>query len=74
MIELYPTTALMLYLCVTLAVLFGIWGYQHYTGRNKKVITSEKKLQVCEYCHFAYLADIGKNVSQCPQCQSFNKI
>lgn len=73
MIELTATTAIMLYLCLTLMALFGIWGWHHLQSRKRKVILVEKVLNTCEYCHFAYLDEIAKEVSQCPQCHSFNK-
>lgn len=73
MIELSPTTAIMVYLCMTLATLLGIWGYHHYRSRKKKVVLNEQDLYVCEYCHYAYLDHIAKPVTQCPQCGSFNK-
>jgi hypothetical protein len=28
---------------------------------------------VCEYCHFCYLDSHNREVTQCPQCHSFNK-
>lgn len=73
MIELTSSTAAMLYLCMTLSVLLGLWAYQHYRSRRQKIVIIEQKLAVCEYCHFAYLADLSKNVTQCPQCRCFNK-
>jgi hypothetical protein len=73
MIELTPTTACTLYLSATLALLLSLWIYQHYRLRHKKLITVAQELHVCEYCHYAYLADLGRNVTQCPQCQSYNK-
>ncbi|MCE5316328.1 MAG: hypothetical protein LLG04_03065 [Parachlamydia sp.] len=73
MIELTPAAACTLYLGATLAFLLGLWIYHHYSSRHKKIITVAHKLHVCEYCHFAYLAELGKDVTQCPQCQSFNK-
>ncbi|NGX41813.1 MAG: hypothetical protein K940chlam7_00087 [Chlamydiae bacterium] len=73
MIELSPTTAMMLYLCFTLATLLGIWGYYHYRSRRQKVILIQQELYICEYCQCAYLAQIAKKVTQCPQCESFNK-
>lgn len=73
MIALTSTTAAMLYLCLTLSVLLGIWTYNHYQSRRKKIIIVEQELAVCEYCHFAYLIDLSKQVTQCPQCTCFNK-
>lgn len=73
MIELSTTAAINLYLGLTLAILLGIWFYHHYSVRHKKVVTTDKELFVCEFCHFAYLSPKEKTVTQCPQCQSFNK-
>jgi ribosomal protein L37AE/L43A len=73
MIEITPITALMLYLCLTMGTLFGIWCFQHFRWRKKKIVIVEKKLFVCEYCSFAYLDGIGNSLSKCPQCSSFNK-
>ena len=73
MIELTPQTALMIYLCLTLATLLGIWSYHHFFARKKKIVVMEQKLIVCEYCYNAYLDQIEKGVTKCPQCGSFNK-
>lgn len=73
MIELTPITALMLYLAFTLFTLLGIWAWHHLKSRKNKVIIVKQELLVCEYCHFAYMEQIGKDVTTCPQCGSFNK-
>lgn len=73
MIELSPTTAVNLYLALTLTLLLSLWGFHHYSTRRKKIIAEDNELLVCEFCHFAYLAEIGKAVTKCPQCTSFNK-
>lgn len=73
MIELSPNTGFMLYLGATLLLILGIWGYHHYKSRKKTILTSPQELLICEYCHFAYLAESGLKVSKCPRCHSFNK-
>lgn len=73
MIELSTTTALMLYLTVTLGPLLFVWAYQHFKNRKKKIVIQSKVLCVCEFCHFCYLGEIGSSLSKCPQCHSFNK-
>jgi ribosomal protein L37AE/L43A len=73
MIGLSVTSAAMLYLCLTLAVLFGVWFYQHYRAKAKKITLAEEILHICEYCHFAYLARGSKKITKCPQCSSYNK-
>lgn len=73
MIELSASAALMLYLGITLGVVLGLWIHQHYRSRKQKVMTAENELQVCEYCHCAYLAERGKPLSHCPSCKLINK-
>lgn len=73
MIELTFNTLFMLYLCLTLAMVLGIWIYSHYRMRHRTFFTSEKTLYICEYCHFAYLEDSVKELNRCPQCNLFNK-
>lgn len=72
MIELTFASAFMLYLCMTLFVLFGLWIYHHYRSRHREILPLEQELTVCEYCHFAYLEDSAKKLTRCPQCQSYN--
>ncbi len=72
MIELSPTTALMLYLGFTLVCLLSAWLYHHFRSRNKCILPSAQDLHVCEFCSFAYLDTGAKKITRCPRCQSFN--
>lgn len=74
MIALSTSTALMLYLVMTMAPLFALWAYYHFRDRRRKIVIEEKNLLICEFCHFCYLGDKGMVLSQCPQCQLYNKI
>lgn len=73
MIELSTNTAMMLYLVLTLGFVLGIWIYNQYFSKRKKISIAARELLVCEYCHCAYLEELGKPVTQCPQCHSYNK-
>lgn len=73
MIEVAPNTAIMIYLAIFLAVIMGLWLNTHVVKRNKKIVTTEQKLLVCEYCQCAYVEDLAKEVTKCPECQSYNK-
>lgn len=73
MIEVAPNTAIMLYLAISLTAILGLWLYSHASKRKKKIVTSEQRLLVCEYCHCAYVEDLTKEVTKCPDCNSFNK-
>lgn len=72
MIELSPTTALMLYLGITLVSLLSIWIAQHCRSRYRRILPAEKELHVCEFCLFAYLEESNKKITRCPRCESFN--
>ncbi len=72
MIELTPNTALMLYLTVTLVLIFGIWCFQIFYKPKKKFEPMGQELCVCEFCHFVYLNNQVKKINQCPQCNSYN--
>lgn len=73
MIELPFNTLLALYLFLTLGTVLCIWAYSHYRGRKRVFFTAEKKLTICEYCHFAYLEEDSKGLSRCPRCSLYNK-
>jgi Zn finger protein HypA/HybF involved in hydrogenase expression len=74
MIELSASTAFMVYLGTTLAVLWCLWMYEHLKMRGRHILESTKPLlQTCEFCHHVYLEDPTKVVTQCPQCHSYNK-
>lgn len=73
MIALSATAAATLYLFLTMAALLGVWIYQYYRSRKSKIVLTDRNLLVCEYCLCAYLEDKAKQVTQCPQCSSFNK-
>jgi hypothetical protein len=73
MIELTFNTVFILYLCLTLVVVLGIWIYSHYRMRGRIYFTTEKALFICEYCHYAYVEDSAKKLNRCPQCGLYNK-
>lgn len=73
MIEVAPNTAIMIYLAIFLTVIMGLWLYTHVVKRNNKIVTTEQRLLVCEYCQCAYVEDQTKEVTKCPECESFNK-
>ncbi len=73
MIDLSPAMALLLYLASTMAILLGVWISSHYRQRSRRFLPMEKDLNVCEFCHFAYLDTGAKKITKCPRCDSYNK-
>lgn len=73
MIQLSFTSAFLFYLGATLFIVLGLWIFSHYKTRQKIILSSEKTLFVCEFCHFTYLEESIKKLNQCPQCGLLNK-
>jgi predicted Zn-ribbon and HTH transcriptional regulator len=73
MIKISATTAMMLYLGMTLGIVLIIWVFQHIQKRKKKISLIEQSLYTCEYCTFTYLEDASKKVNKCPSCGSYNE-
>ncbi len=72
MIGLSPIMAVMLYFGITLACVIVVWIVQYCQARKKIILPPEKQMHVCEFCHFAYLESLEKNITRCPCCKSFN--
>lgn len=73
MITLSATSALMLYLLLTLFTVMSLWLWNHLKKKKKAIIPDKQELLVCEYCQTAYVAQTGKSVTQCPTCDTYNK-
>lgn len=73
MIAVSPHTLVLIYLSLTLIGILGLWIKQHYKSRHKKIVITEKALFVCEFCHYAYMEVGSKKITQCPQCNCYNK-
>ena len=72
MIELTFTAAFLIYLGLSLALLFVIWLHGHARAREKKILPPEEILFVCEFCHFTYLDNPHISLHRCPRCHSLN--
>jgi ribosomal protein L37AE/L43A len=73
MIEIEIGPAILIYLGIVLAFIFGAWVLNHLKSRKKKITSSANELAICEYCHFAYLANVLSQINKCPNCQCLNK-
>lgn len=67
-------SAFLLYLGLTLGTLLALWIYHDLRSRRRKIELSEIHLYTCEFCHKRYLDDKMKKVTQCPECDSYNKL
>lgn len=74
MIEITPSSAFLIYLLLSLGTLMAIWLYSHYLDKKKQHVALDSRLTTCEYCHTTYVTPSDQSISNCPQCNSFNKI
>lgn len=72
MINVDKVTALLFYLFFFLFLYLGTWIARHFNERKKGGVAPPYRLVACEYCAYNYLADEGKNITNCPQCNSYN--
>lgn len=73
MVEITAANALILYLGITLAILFGLWIFQHYASSKRTILSTPEELFLCEYCHFVYLEKAALKLTRCPGCRSLNE-
>jgi hypothetical protein len=74
MIGLTFGQAAMLYLGLTLGVLFTLWVIHHFKSKKSNILPPAEELLICEYCHSLYSDKTSKTVNKCPVCQSYNKL
>ncbi len=73
MIQTTSSAAFTIYLSITLGMVMALWIYTHYRSKKRKILTNEKELFICEFCHFAYVDEQVNQLNLCPQCGLFNK-
>ena len=74
MIELSPNTAFLIYLGLTLTTILALWIVSHYRTYKRQFLPLEQELNICEFCHYAYLDRGDKKITKCPCCDSFNRL
>ena len=73
MIELDITTAVALYLCLTVITLLLLELYLDRGTKSKQYASEKKSIWQCEVCAFTYIDSQHDVISKCTQCGSFNK-
>ena len=67
------STAVFLYLIFSLFAIFALWVRFEKGGVFEKYSIHPKEVWVCEICAYTYVDSKHESLSQCPQCQSWNK-
>ncbi len=72
MIELELRWAIMLYTVAVGALAAAIWLYTELRVRRPQRALGQQFLWRCTFCGYLYLDEQDDQLSQCPQCTSFN--
>jgi len=73
MIELDISTAVALYLLMTVVSLLLLWLFFDREAKPKQYVSEKKSIWQCEVCLQAYVDSNHDVISKCPRCGSFNK-
>lgn len=67
------STAVFLYVMSALMVIFILWVFFEKSAALPKFIREEADVWECSICAFTYVDSTHHEISQCPQCKSYNK-
>lgn len=73
MIELDISTAVALYLLLTVVTILLLWLFLDRDAKPKQYASEKKSIWQCQVCTFTYVDSQHDVISKCPQCGSLNK-
>jgi hypothetical protein len=73
LIRVDVTTAIFLYLMSSLCVVFFLWIFFERKAILPKYVREEADVWECAICTYIYVDSTHHEISQCPQCKSYNK-
>ena len=73
MIRVDISTAVFLYLMSSLLVIFFLWIVLEKRTMLPKFVREKADVWECSICAYTYVDSTHHEISQCPQCKSFNK-
>ncbi len=73
MIRMDISTAVFLYLVTSLAAVFLLWIFFEKKAVLPKFVREEADVWECSICAYTYVDSTHHEISQCPQCKSYNK-
>lgn len=65
--------AVFLYVTSALAALFTLWFLFERSSVLPKFVREKADVWECSICAYAYVDSTHHEISQCPQCKSYNK-
>ena len=73
MIRMGISTAVFLYVMSSLGVIFFLWIFFEKKAVLPKFVREEADVWECAICAHTYVDSTHHEISQCPQCKSYNK-
>ena len=73
MFRLDISTAVFLYLISSLGFIFILWIFFEKSVSLPKFVREEADVWECTICAYIYVDSTHQEISQCPQCKSYNK-
>lgn len=67
------SSAIFLYIMSSLVVVFFLWVSFEKEAALPKFVREEADVWECLICAHTYVDSTHQEISQCPQCKSFNK-
>ena len=73
MFKVDVSTAAFLYVMSSLLVIFFLWIFFEKKSILPKFTREEADVWECSICTYTYVDSTHHEISQCPQCKSYNK-
>ena len=73
MLKLDVSTAVFFYVMSSLVVIFFLWIFFEKKSVLPKYVREEADVWECAICAHTYVDSTHQEISQCPQCKSYNK-
>ena len=73
MFRIDVSMAVFLYVMSSLAVIFLAWIFFERKAVLPKFVREEADVWECSICAYTYVDSMHHEISQCPQCKSYNK-
>ena len=73
MFKIDVSTAVFLYVMSSLVVMFLLWIAFEKRAALPKYVREEANVWECRICTYTYVDSQHHEISQCPQCKSWNK-
>ena len=65
--------AIFLYVMFSLFAIFALWIFFEKKAALPKFVRPEADVWECKICAYTYVDSTHHEISQCPQCKSYNK-